>query len=804
MAMAKSKSRRKRIDQSTNDAPTPKYEMHPEIVQTICYLLQSYLPLSAGMGHLPASTYDDLLELHEKDQWMPQEEADLDCICQALELEESRREMIETLREVGTALHDTVETYSSHIPDLYGSNRIDRNCIQFNTNLSAIHNSNDKLQINLPYEKLENALRVMSDCLQTHETQLASFRSNVYSWAHSLFQAFARAGETTQFRTQTHNAMGKYYQHFCSVQQDVLQHLNWEQNLLLKLQAMMENATFYSPFDDALGLDDTDSEESKRVAQVLEYTLQQWREGLSFGTKKGGRGVLWKQTIEEWIHAMVEDLSVNHKEYEIKEIQISQEQERLSSAIEPSYGGEHMVDADPKDNMNQSDCNKTTGSTSHKKNRLHPKCKAMQICQPLQSFLDSFCRRSNVDSLNHNGDNPIAFALLVGSPSSGKTHLCQSLALHLQQSNPTILVLKPRLASTLNGQTVGSAEDSIISLLEYALKGSFREKRIITSRSGERQKCVLILDDIVEHMLGASISKGFPSSRDSVETKPNHMSIRKRAIWLSLMDHVRAMNSKCTQESSRQVLILCTTAPRQSFNGSLTIEDDALNRFDKVFFLKPPTAEERRYMIQSLLGISFFESVNQTLISDGDKTIIEHDKDSIAEGNYDDRDFAVVERLLASIVESTIGKTRGEIALYCRDAYRECSTSSNNPPKQLPAQELQTLSSQNIQKRLRCLKTSLQERVPESVSTSTIKGDANLTVVSARELRAGLQLDDEGNEKLPLIGNHAEMVFKKLEDLVITPLCRWKALDELLYGEIPAFSQRGVSRSGGICAGYGL
>ena len=805
------KARRKRNSQSSNTHTKLQIPRPNEIANAVvCSLLQSYLPLAAGTGHLSASTYDALLEQHEKDAWMPQEEEDLDCICQALEVEESRRGLIQALKRVAQVLSETVETYSSHShnsiqPDLDSTNRIDRNCIQFNTNLSA-RNDNTSIRVQLPYETLETALCQLNDCLQAHETQLVSFRSNVYSWALSLSRAFAKTTtcSTGSKRTcddfpqqQTHNAMGKYYQYFDSVQRDALQHVGWEQSLLLKLQTMMEDGRFYSPFTDSLlgSHDDDNQNERIRVAQVLGDTLRQWAEGLSFRTNGGA----WKQSPTlNWIHTMVEDFSMDHNgnaneiQEQVQEKQNTQEQ-GIKSSIVPTLEEEDKTTST------------TTCTNTQQTHILHPKCKAMLSCPPLESFLESFLEHSKAADTRNN--NPITFALLVGAPNSGKTHLCQSLAVHLQQSYPNTLVLRPRLASALNGATVGSAEDSIISLLEYALLGGRVQQgksATINNSSGERQKCILILDDVVEHILGSSNNKGVSSGHDSVGTKPNHLAIRKRAVWFSLMDHINAKNSKCRQEQfPRQVLILCTAgAPRQSSNGSMILEDDdSLNRFEKVFFMDLPNAEERRDMIQSLLGIIPDPSIDQTLVSAGGQTLLQPNETSPMEEQYEDIDVSVRERLLTIIVESTIGKTRGEISLYCRDAYRGCN---NNSLEQLSPQEMKTLSPQEIQTRLKRLKTALQERVPESVAPSTIKGDANLTVVSARELRAGLRLDEEGNDLLPLIGSHAAKVFKRLEDLVISPLCRWKALDELLYGGSPAFSQRRVSRRGGICAGYVL
>jgi SpoVK/Ycf46/Vps4 family AAA+-type ATPase len=170
-------------------------------------------------------------------------------------------------------------------------------------------------------------------------------------------------------------------------------------------------------------------------------------------------------------------------------------------------------------------------------------------------------------------------------------------------------------------------------------------------------------------------------------------------------------------------------------------DDDLLGRFDKYFELGDPDWEERYQIIKLSFAL---------------KEV------------YLDEDAS---KMLSSAVTSLMGKSRGEIALCCRDAMNNATVND----------DIDDLTSSRI--RLESLHISLQNVTPESLKQLSSDESIEMRVYSSTELQSYLDFDDNGKVVFPLYGENANMAWRQLQNTIIVPLCRWQELDQLMYGD---------------------
>jgi SpoVK/Ycf46/Vps4 family AAA+-type ATPase len=305
------------------------------------------------------------------------------------------------------------------------------------------------------------------------------------------------------------------------------------------------------------------------------------------------------------------------------------------------------------------------------------------------------------------GSDP-KFIHLVGASNTGKSFFCQDLQNRISKydDRQNIHVIRPKVPSDYLAPLVGSMEDVILSLFTYL------------DRVEASHKVILILDDI-HHLLGESINSS------SLRPRRDHFTSRARATWMSCLDRLELKHK--SNGLPWRYLVICTSPIR---------DEDLSDRYDYSFQLSEPDSEERRHIISNSL-------CNKDLTSAEESTLTE-------------------------LVHATIGKSRGEITMYCRQVlcgeFDEMKTYSENSG------------------RLETLKRLLRSILPESIKNSALEGFADLKVWSAKELRSSLSFDRKGVEILPLIGDNANEIWKELENIIITPLCRLDALHSILYG----------------------
>ena len=305
---------------------------------------------------------------------------------------------------------------------------------------------------------------------------------------------------------------------------------------------------------------------------------------------------------------------------------------------------------------------------------------------------------------------------------------------HSQHLSTSVInkVIRPQLPTDFLGPSVGAFENSIISLFSFL------------KTVAKYQKCILLLDGI-EHILGADYGDSSIASSVGSTTKPrDHLSMRTKNIFLTMMDEMkRGSNQKDT-------LVLCTSRGH---------DDNIVDRFDTVYKFEGPTNVERKEMIEFSLRLTPDMKLKK------------------------ERDG-----LISEIISATIGKSRGEIAKYCREAIEVVTTNG---------------STENCISRLKALKTSLESIVPDSLKNAS-DSMIEMRVWSAKELRRDISRDDDGNVTFPLLGDNALESWKQLESIIIAPLCRRNALNALLYGNAgnsETSSQRKATSSGVLISG---
>jgi SpoVK/Ycf46/Vps4 family AAA+-type ATPase len=250
---------------------------------------------------------------------------------------------------------------------------------------------------------------------------------------------------------------------------------------------------------------------------------------------------------------------------------------------------------------------------------------------------------------------------------------------------------------------------------------------VLISLGGAIRRCdgnVLVIVDEAEHIFGA-------------ETPQEH---RCRSTALSLLDSLRTSFAP-----ARQVLFVFTTS-----NSRIGAE---LSRFDQTYHLGLPDEHERRSLVTDLL-----QNVGGTQYSKGEQ----HDS------------------LLASIVDSTVGRSYSELVQYYRQAIE---TTVSTDGRMEPGRYRASL--------LVALKHRLQAITPESLRAGVCDDYVEMRVLAAHDLCAIASTGDESNSAFPMKGKSAALAWKALQTSIIIPLCRSKELHALL-GEDDLGNRRSV------------
>ncbi|KAL9181764.1 hypothetical protein ACHAXT_012107 [Thalassiosira profunda] len=325
------------------------------------------------------------------------------------------------------------------------------------------------------------------------------------------------------------------------------------------------------------------------------------------------------------------------------------------------------------------------------------------------------------------GESSISSILLVGEEGCGKTYLLDSLQRRIAKANADtcpVKVLRPKYPVDLVGNSVGSSEDRLISLFNYASR---------TASYGGAGKCLIMLDDI-DRMFSLSNDANIesPGADAGVSTTQHFIGRRCKALFLSILDALREHKSV----DNGRVLLLCTSRSRCA---------EVADRFDRIFKRGQPDAEHRRKLIKNSLSFG----------------------SDLREGEAAD-----TESLLSLVAHHSAGRSALELAQCCREAILRCAEPANTRGS----------NDSMFMKRLQCLDKMLQTKSPQSLRGGSLDGVVDMRVYTPEELKSRLTIDANGEVKLPLLGAEAKRAHEALMNVLVTPLCRSDEIRALLYG----------------------
>jgi len=280
------------------------------------------------------------------------------------------------------------------------------------------------------------------------------------------------------------------------------------------------------------------------------------------------------------------------------------------------------------------------------------------------------------------------------------------------------------------GENVGSFEDALLSLFT-------NEHCNLT----QKRKFIILLDDI-EHVFGEVDNKASALSKSGVHQNEEHILSRTRSIFLTIIDRIKCITTNA------EYCVIC------SAKG---VDDGISKRFDKIFHLEEVHSTASRRIIEQHLNLNDIP-LNQKL-----------------------------NELMQGAVESTIGRSRGEIAFFCREALNQIPFIKGDDDEDLI-----------YQRRLRLIKENVV--IPDSIKHASNDGFVEMTALTAEDLRKDIPLDQNGTEIIPLLGKNAQESWIQIANIIIAPLCSSGTLDTLLYGGSQKSSQA-FSRNQSITSG---
>jgi len=400
---------------------------------------------------------------------------------------------------------------------------------------------------------------------------------------------------------------------------------------------------------------------------------------------------------------------------------------------------------------NSDDINRNFKTKQDMKKSLKDK---IQQCSSIQEAVDIFidhdselkCRSDcwGTDIISYgservrgkDGAKNTSLLLLVGPPGSGKTHTFDLIQHNVTKIRPSsicpndrvkesvvkvgpqrtvtdVTIIRPRLLVDFPGAYVGSCEDTLLSLFANA------EGKMV-----QNQKYVILLDDI-ERLISEynyEVGDNSDGGANDIYDNEQHILTRTRSMFLTLIDHFKLIYGEC--------IILCSTK---------SIDVGVLERFDKIFYLEEIRSIDCKYIIEKHLNL------NNTLFN------------------------SQIHNLMASTIESTFGRSRGEVAFFCREVLNQIPSSQNRDKEHVV-----------YEKRLLLIK-EYQSILPNSIRDASRDGFVVMNTLTSRELRADITFNQDGRESFPLLGRNAQESWQQISNIIIAPLCFSETLVNLLY-----------------------
>mmetsp|Transcript_5314 Transcript_5314/g.7818 ORF Transcript_5314/g.7818 Transcript_5314/m.7818 type:complete len:538 (+) Transcript_5314:3-1616(+) len=287
------------------------------------------------------------------------------------------------------------------------------------------------------------------------------------------------------------------------------------------------------------------------------------------------------------------------------------------------------------------------------------------------------------------------------------------------------------------GTKMGETEDLILSMFMACTRSL--------------SKCILILDD-VQHLLGNTYDT---VSKENTTDVDLHTMLRTRSAFLSAVNSVKNVISR-TDAPHFQLLVICTARNHG---------DETVHQFDSVFQLQNPDHNARKKNI-----LSSFRLTKDLFLTNKE-----------------------IKPLVNELVVASLGKSHAELAQCCRETLRDTTLTET-----LPANTGGKRGNDPILDKielLREMKRSLSSNPPESVRTGSLDDFVDIRVMTARDLL----INDELKIELPLFGKNAREAWNQMERLIVSPLCRAKALDDIFCQDLSCTAN--MSGSPLVCAG---
>lgn len=250
----------------------------------------------------------------------------------------------------------------------------------------------------------------------------------------------------------------------------------------------------------------------------------------------------------------------------------------------------------------------------------------------------------------------------------------------------------------------------------------------------DKEHSILLLDDIDKCVTGLMVDTGMPRVNGVLqsEQRQRHAESRALSTFLGALDSL--MDTRLRPRVNIILVCTCTT----NINTSLL-------RFDDVVNLEPPPFEERSKIVAGFIGLS-----------NGSATIPKDEKS-----------------LVDDIAASTVGMSYAEISQCCRLAIAEVENESDDTADE----QQRSNESLSYSKALRLMQDTLHSMTPASLRSGENDGFVDMRVLSSKDLQA----ECPGSSKeCPLFGSSVETAWRELESLVVFPLCRADALNQLL------------------------
>lgn len=671
---------------------------------------------------------------------------------------------------------------------------------------------------------IENAItEIRSSCQEF--LKISSILNQKLNWFRYKIITLPN-NNTVQYHLQAHEQHEKFKLLGKSITLKILSEIVGYNRKIVKVlfsSALSTSCFLYSSFDQRGGIG------GRREKEQITTLIQQYETCIAslsckYDTKKTFFFLNYLPNIYD--HLQKEEKS---RMYEEKATTVAKREENIGSEVmdNPYHENQRTSCADLTDeireteNVRKEDMNNLIGDPNN-------------LMEDIRTFFfdDNACSNSSSN-----------IVILHGPSGSGKTFTCQSIYNYIQYLNNNmsngdqrVSIIYPKLpkdlllATKTKEQKVGSMEKNLIQCflsafspcssnpqnedkksilildgLHYILGQSYNKTPREKSQKQQQQGGQNEIDELTSSL--ASNTKTVASDEIDDNSQPllslsSQSLIRLRATFQSLLSLILSQ--------SNNILLICTcksVPPNDLFSSSFS------HKTKQYAFSNIPDSQKREEIIASCLQL---HSITQQTSS---FSVFKDDDTNNNNGDYSyDKKQPLASRhqiVLDRIVNHALGKSISEIILYCREAiistHKKNSTVNNKNDEKLTEQPNSSpthYKNYHIWSLLKSMESIVS--IPQTSSSLTdssylrlLDGVADLHVYTTpQEIFPTFKSGDE----IPLIGKDANRAWKQLKSLIITPLCQYQQLDDLLFDKYDPNCQINTNNTNSssskiVCAG---